>query len=183
MARYRANSGTLTVSVPTDAKVFVNDAATSSAGSNRRYVSRGLSPGRTYTYTVRVEFERDGEMVTETKTAQLSAGDNAELSFDAAASEEQQLADTPVDTKLTLNVPADAKVFLAGNETRLTGSERTYTTKNMTAGQEWPSYKIRVAIEREGQVLDQERTITLTAGENHELAFDFDMDKLASAAR
>jgi uncharacterized protein (TIGR03000 family) len=173
----------LTVSVPAGAKVFVNDAATRSEGPNRRYVSRGLNPGRSYTYTVRVEFERDGQTVTETKTAKLSAGTNAELSFDAAATDEQQIADTPVDTKLTLNVPADAKVFLAGNETRLTGLERTYTTKNLTAGQEWPSYKIRVAIERDGQVLDQERTITLTAGENHKVAFDFDMDKLASAAR
>ena len=183
-AYYRSNSGTLTVTVPADAKVFVNDMATKSEGLNRRYVSRGLVPGRTYTYTVRVEFERDGQQVSETKTAQLLTGSTVELVFDSAASGDiEQVDDTPVDTKLTLNVPANAKVFLAGNLTKMTGLTRTYTTQKLSAGQDWPGYVVRVAIERNGRTVAQERVITLNAGQQHELSFDFDTDKLASAAR
>ncbi len=178
------NSGTLAVTVPADAKVFVNDAETKSEGLNRRYISRGLVSGRTYTYTVRVEFERDGQKVSETKTAKLLTSSTVDLVFDSAASDDtEQVADTPVDTKLTLNVPSDAKVFLAGNLTKMSGPKRTYTTHKLSAGQDWPGYVIRVAIERNGRTIDQERTITLAAGEQHELSFDFDTDKLASAVR
>ena len=80
-------------------------------------------------------------------------------------------------------VAANAQVFLAGNLTKMTGLTRTYTTQKLSAGQDWSGYVVRVAIERNGRTLDQERVITLNAGQQHELSFDFDTDKLASAAR
>jgi len=181
---YRGNSATLSVSVPAEAKVFVNDAATRSLGEQRRYVSRGLLPGRTYTYNVRVEFEKDGQVVSETKSVRLTAGGEANLSFEGSTTgDKDQVADTPAETKLTLNVPADAKVVLAGNATKMTGSTRTFITKKLTSGQKWSDYVVSVTIERDGRPVTEQRTITLTAGEPQELTFTFDTDKVASAAR
>jgi uncharacterized protein (TIGR03000 family) len=57
----------LSVHVPAESKVFVNDLATRSTGSDRRYMSRGLAAGREYTYSVRAEIERDGKLLSETK--------------------------------------------------------------------------------------------------------------------
>ncbi|MEX2115089.1 MAG: TIGR03000 domain-containing protein [Pirellulales bacterium] len=75
------NSATLTVSVPADARIFVNDQATKTTGASRSYVSRNLQPGARYTYRVRAEFTRDGRQVSEVKTVQLSAGQNQSLAF------------------------------------------------------------------------------------------------------
>ncbi len=76
------NSAMLTVSVPADAKVFVNGHATTSTGANRNYISRDLKPGATYTYHVRAEFTREGQPVSEEQTVQLGVGQTRALAFD-----------------------------------------------------------------------------------------------------
>ena len=58
------NSALLSVKVPADAKVFVNDRPTTSTGSDREYISRDLQTGAGYNYTVRAEFVRDGKTVS-----------------------------------------------------------------------------------------------------------------------
>jgi uncharacterized protein (TIGR03000 family) len=75
------NSAVLTVSVPADAKIFVNDRATTSTGANRSYVSRNLQPGASYTYRVRAVFTRDGQPVSEERIVKLAAGQNQSLAF------------------------------------------------------------------------------------------------------
>ena len=62
---YRTGQAFLTVSVPADAKVFVNGMATTSTGTTRQYVSRGLASGYSYSYEIRVEVTRDGRIVEE----------------------------------------------------------------------------------------------------------------------
>src|SRR5260221_409257 len=82
---YYQDAGYLLVSVPADAKVYVNGRATTSIGGDRQYVSRGLENGQRYSYEVRAEVVRDGKTVTETKVAQLTAGSQASLMFSLAA--------------------------------------------------------------------------------------------------
>jgi uncharacterized protein (TIGR03000 family) len=158
------------VIVPTDAQVFVNDRPTTSTGAERSYVSRGLQGGRTYAYQLRVEFVRDGETVVENKLVRLQAGEQIDLTFGAG---EQLASEEEAATELTLHVPAEAKVTLAGAETRQTGESRTYATSALTAGQEWAGYVVRVELERDGQTLVEEKTLSIIGGENYELSFDF----------
>lgn len=84
-----------------------------------------------------------------------------------------------VKTSLTLNVPADAKVTLAGVETKQTGEVRQFTTSTLASGQAWENYTIEIELERDGQVLREERTITLTGGQSQELSIEFDSVQLA----
>jgi uncharacterized protein (TIGR03000 family) len=77
-------------------------------------------------------------------------------------------------TTLKLNVPADAKVTLAGVETKQSGEAREFSTSRLTAGQAWQNYTIHVEVERNGQVLAQDQTITLTGGTTQELSINFD---------
>ncbi len=158
------------VTLPTDAVVFVNDRPTTSTGAERTYVSRGLTGGRTYAYQLRVEFTLDGEKVVENKLVRLHAGDAVELSFGAG---EQLAAEQPADTDVTLHVPAEATVTLAGAATHQTGETRTFATNALTAGQEWDGYVVRVELERDGQTLVEEKTLTVVGGESYELSFDF----------
>lgn len=167
------DSAFLTVSVPSDARVLVNGVVTRSKGEQRRYVSRNLIPGFDYTYEVKAEYTVNGEPVTQTRTIQLQAGRHQELAFNGDAPQ-------TVETALTLHVPEDAKVYLAGNETNGSGPVRTFRTTKLSSGQKWGDYVVRVVINRNGLVRSMEEKISLSGGDQRELSFDFDIDKVAS---
>ena len=171
-AKTSGSSAMLTVRVPQDAKVFVNGSATKSTGTERRYVSRGLKSGESYTYQVKVEVVRDGKTLEEVKEVKLQTGENASLAFD--------LNDADVETTLTVQVPEDAKVTLSGSQTESTGTSRTFTTKNLQSGSTWKDYTVQVSIERDGQTLTKSQTIDLAAGEAKSLNFDFETEAVAS---
>jgi uncharacterized protein (TIGR03000 family) len=81
---------------------------------------------------------------------------------------------------LTLYVPSDAKVYLAGTETRGSGSVRTFRTTKLAGNTEWSQYSVRVTVTRGGEELTKEERITLRGCEQTELTFDFDVDKVAA---
>jgi len=173
-----ADSAVLTVHVPADAKIFVNGLATTSEGAERNYVSRDLRPGFNYTYELRAEFVRDGKPVTETKSVTLTAGQSTKVDFNAET--KTAAAGEPLTTVLKVSVPENAKVFLAGRETDSFGTIREFSTSRLNAGDRWENYTVRVIAEVEGRTETQEKTITLAAGENQELTFDFAAAKVAS---
>lgn len=175
----RAPGATLTVRVPADAKVFVNGLATTSTGTLRRYVSNGLRPGFNYAYQVRAEIVRDGQPISETKTVKLQAGDVSDLEFTMNDSDAESIASEPVRTSLTLHVPADAKVYLSGKETRGFGETRVFSTTKLPIGEHWAHYVVRVEVQRNGQALSQEETVDLSGGETRELTIALDAPQVA----
>jgi uncharacterized protein (TIGR03000 family) len=80
---------------------------------------------------------------------------------------------------LTLHVPADAKVTLAGVETKQAGEVRKFSTSRLTAGQVWDDYKVVVELQRDGQVLREERVIKLTGGQAQDLTVNLDSTQIA----
>jgi uncharacterized protein (TIGR03000 family) len=178
------NSALLSVKVPADAKVFVNDRPTTSTGSDREYISHDLQNGARYNYTVRAEFVRDGKPVVETKSVQLTAGSSAGLDF--SGEKNVQTADS-TDTRTTLKVrlPADAKLFLAGRETKASGELREFSTTRLQTGAEWATYPIRAVVMRDGREQVREETISIKAGDSREVTISFDAlasDKVAETA-
>ncbi len=178
-ARLQDDAAVLTVAVPEGAKVYVNDRLTSSEGMIRQYLSTGLKAGYSYTYVVRVEQTVDGEVLVKSQEVRLRAGAMERLVFDMPASD-VQIAAEKQETKLTLMVPEDAKVTLAGNPTAVEGSTRTFRTQQLAAGQAWENYTIRVSVNRNGREMTKEQTIRLLAGADESLAFQFDDVELAS---
>ena len=138
----------LSVKVPADAKVFVNDRPTTSTGTDREYISRDLQSGARYNYDIRAEFLRDGQTVSEVKTVQLTAGQSVNLDFNGA-SEDLQAANDMGDslTTLTVRLPADAKLYLGGHRDpghrrRSASSRRASCRRRAT----WTTYAIRATI-------------------------------------
>ena len=166
----------LTVTLPEDAKVYVNGKLTKSQGGERHYISRGLTAGNAYTYEVKAVVEREGREIEEVKTVKLHAGDITEI-----AMEVQEIIN-PITT-LKVTVPEDAKVLLSGNETTSTGIVRTFSSKTLAEGKSWKNYTITVVTERDGQPLTLEKTITLKAGDNAHVEFDFDRNEAIADAR
>jgi uncharacterized protein (TIGR03000 family) len=167
-------AGVLKLNVPASAKVFINGNPTKSEGSTRSFVSKGLSPGMRYRYQVRAEMTRDGKVVEQTKYVSLRAGKTAALAFDFGDNK-------AVETSLTLNVPADAKVTLSGNETKAEGPVRRFRTQKIAEGMKWSDYRIEVVVEREGKKLTKHQDVTISGGDQLELTFDFNEVKLADA--
>lgn len=175
----KAGSGMLSVIVPANAKVFVNGRETSSTGTQRQFVSHGLQAGDTYSYRVRVEYQENGKPVVKDKVATLTSGSDIKLSF-AASKPAEMTAEKEVATKLTLNVPANASVKLAGAETKQTGNVREFITTRLPAGQTWADYQIEVEFEQNGRKVARTETITLRGGEPKELTFGTTGPKLAA---
>jgi len=91
-------------------------------------------------------------------------------------------SESAVKTRLTLHVPADAKVTLAGVETKQTGEVRQFTTSKLASGQNWNDYKVVIETTRDGKTLREERTLTLTGGQDQDLAVNFENDSNTQVA-
>jgi len=199
-----SDAAMLTVSVPENATVTVNEHPTTTDGRVRQFMSEGLQAGYVYTYVVKVTYDQDGEQKTDSKEVKLRAGDVQQLSFDAAAddaaaeaseaikdgsSDDTDAADTAaaavadeaVVTVVRLHVPSDAQVTLAGNPTTGQGAVRTFRTKRLKPGQHWNDYTVHVVAHVNGREVSKEKTINVAAGSVNELTFDFAPgDKFAS---
>ena len=68
---------------------------------------------------------------------------------------------------------------LAGRETKASGPVREFSTTKLVSAGQWADYPVRVEIERDGETVVQQRTITLVAGETLEETFDFDALQVA----
>ncbi len=75
------DSGIVTITVPQDAVVFVNDVRTTATGSSRSFVSFGLTAGNEYDYVIRAEVTRNGRKFVETQVVTLTAGERDSVSF------------------------------------------------------------------------------------------------------
>ncbi|TWU51044.1 hypothetical protein Poly51_43380 [Rubripirellula tenax] len=180
-----ADSAILTVAVPGDAVVTVNGHPTTSDGNVRQFMSRGLKEGFVYTYVVDVTYQINGSEKKDSKSIKLRPGDSETVEFDIPKSDEKAENDfanvqDDVITVVKLNVPASAKVSLAGNPTNGAGAVRTFRTKQLKAGEQWTGYTVRVTAEMAGKSVSKERTVDVKAGSLTELTFDFNDDSLAS---
>jgi uncharacterized protein (TIGR03000 family) len=120
--------------------------------------------------------------LVETKRVRVRGGQRADLEFRfEEAQTAQQTSDDAPRTTLILRVPEDAKVTLAGRETKSGGPVREFSTAKLVAAGQWVDYPVRVEIQRDGETLIQKRTITLAAGQTVEETFDFDAPQVAQA--
>jgi uncharacterized protein (TIGR03000 family) len=77
----RTSSCHMVITVPVDARVYINDHRTLAKGAVRQFRSEGLLPGKVYTYRIRAEVQRDGRLHRETKTVDVRAGQTKNLVF------------------------------------------------------------------------------------------------------
>ena len=139
----RSDAVYLTVNVPDGASVSLNGRPTTSTGNRRTYVSRGVTAGNRYKYEIQAKMDQDGTPRIENRVVYARAGEHPEVQFSLdIENEKTQLVDElPANeaekTTLRIHVPADAKVFLAGQATKSTGPVRVFQTSRLADGQRW----------------------------------------------
>jgi uncharacterized protein (TIGR03000 family) len=72
---------TIVVDLPADAKVLIDNEATTSTGSSRVFTSPILNPGKEYHYTLKAEIVRDGKTVKAEKVIAVKAGETTPVTL------------------------------------------------------------------------------------------------------
>jgi uncharacterized protein (TIGR03000 family) len=87
------------VHVPENATVWINGEKTSQRGASREFMSSGLEPGRSYTYTIHAQWKSaNGAPVDLEQRVSVKAGEKRWVDFDAKpATLQEQL--TPVGSR------------------------------------------------------------------------------------
>ncbi len=177
----------LTLVLPEDAKVFINDRLTTTPGAKRSYRSNRLATNREYQYRVKAVLIRDGNEVVRSELVTMKPGLDKTVRFDFAGSSTQTVAkvetDAPVVTKLALKVPANAKVVLCGNQTNRMGTVRTFETESLKPGKVWKGYKVEVEFQRDGKMVKEERLLDMVGGQSYAMAIGVDESKDQVAAK
>ncbi len=83
--------------------------------------------------------------------------------------------------QLTIVVPADAKVFINGHQTRSIGTHREYVSYGLESGLTY-RYEVRAEVVRDGKTVEDTREVFLSAGSREGVAFDFAAKKAVSVA-
>jgi uncharacterized protein (TIGR03000 family) len=91
-----------------------------------------------------------------------------------------------VDTRsnsglLTVYVPVGAKVWINGRLTASTGSQRRYVSYGLVPGYRY-KYEVRAQIRDDDKMLEQSKTVYLTAGANEGVAFAFNKPPASATA-
>ncbi len=154
----------LTLRLPAEAKVYINDQMTRTPGDVRKYVAKNLTPGQEYFYHVKAVIERDGKETVRSEMVSIPAGGAKVVDFDFSNA----------TTTLALNVPEDAQVKLCGKETKAVGKERYFSTERLSEGESWEGYLVEVTIERDGKTYQRQQEIQLVGGGTYQLNFEFD---------
>jgi uncharacterized protein (TIGR03000 family) len=72
----------ITVNLPEDAKLFINDQPTRSTSTERRFASPPLNRDQQHTYPLRAEIMRDGQPVTVTREVAVRGGEETRVRLD-----------------------------------------------------------------------------------------------------
>jgi uncharacterized protein (TIGR03000 family) len=82
---------------------------------------------------------------------------------------------------VTVWVPYDAKVTINGLATRSAGSRRQFVSYGLKPGFSY-KYDIHAEVVRDGKLMEDTHSVTLTAGQNTAVAFGFNTNPAESVA-
>lgn len=76
---------TIFVSLPADAQLTIDDAATTSTSANRVFATPSLENGREYYYTLKAQVTREGKVLTATQRVAVRSGEATRITLDIPA--------------------------------------------------------------------------------------------------
>jgi uncharacterized protein (TIGR03000 family) len=87
----------------------------------------------------------------------------------------------PAPARVTVELPANARLFVNGVACPLTSERRSFQSPDLQPGQEY-SYTLRAELQRNGQTLTRTQRVRVAAGREVRVSFDFSSE-LTSAGR
>lgn len=109
----QANEATIIVHVPEGANLTIDGQPTQARSDRRVFQSPPLQAGKTYTYTLRGEWNRDGQYLTTKKTIEVRAGQPTEVTLNfgnANRANERDDATPPARSGVIPNEESDNQI-------------------------------------------------------------------------
>jgi uncharacterized protein (TIGR03000 family) len=169
------------VSLPAEAKLFVDGEQVPMNTSTRSFQTPALKPGQDYFYTMKVEAVRNGEKIEKSTRVIVRAGETARADFGNLSDAVPVKTTSEAPAKITVQLPADAKLFVDDKLCTLTSDTRTFETPKLETGKKY-GYTLRAEAARDGKTVQAVRKVVMTAGEAVTVKFD-DLGVLRTASR
>lgn len=77
------NVAHITVNLPSDARLWVDDVVCPLTSSTRSFDTPVLQPGQKYYYTLKVEVDRNGQTLSEARRVYVAAGQQVSVDFNS----------------------------------------------------------------------------------------------------
>jgi uncharacterized protein (TIGR03000 family) len=157
MQKVSVNGATVVIKAPTDVRIMVDGQETQRSAVEESFTTPSLEPGRTYQYVFKAEAVRDGKPVTVTKKVTVLAGQQSLADFSDLS------AGAPEVAKVTVRLPAEAKLYVDDVLCPLPSSVRTFETPKLEQGRQY-YYTVRAEVVRDGRTETESRRVVVEAG-------------------
>ena len=173
------------VLLPTDAVLYAESQRLRLTSDRRVFVSPPLQSGQRYEYAFRVEYVRNGETITRSRSVQIQAGTKERLDFsesEFAKKEEPATVPKPDSTAmqpvsyqapsmsvdrrayLKIRIPEGATLEVDGRDSGQTGTLQEFRTPSLPENKDY-SYEVRATWNRDGHPESKTTQIVFRPGE------------------
>lgn len=168
------------VQLPSEAQLYVDGKLSNQSASPRMLVTPQLEAGKDYFYTLKVELTRDGKTLSESREVIVKAGQTSRVDFTNVG--QGQVAEAEGSpAKVTVRLPAEAKLYVDGMLAPMSSPTRTFNTPRLAAGQKY-FYTLKAELDQDGQKRTETRQVVVEAGKQVEVDFQ-GMASLVTAQR
>jgi uncharacterized protein (TIGR03000 family) len=158
------NAAEVVLKAPVGVQLSVEGRAISRSAAVESFRTPELEPGYSYTYTFKAELVRDGQPVAYTKQVKVRAGQVSEADFTKLAAQGKEAA------RVTVKLPADARLYVDDVPCPLTSETRSFDTPDLDAGRAY-YYTLKAEVVREGATQTATRRVVLEAGKQVTVEF------------
>lgn len=157
------DQATVIVTLPADARLYVDGQLMTLTGTVRTFRAPGLRPNAKYTYTIRVEMERNGKKVEDSKTVEIQPGQTTQVLFT------EPTTPTSGTARLDIKIPEGATLTVEGQT--LKSGQQSIQTPALEAGKDYV-YTLKLENDRNGRKETLTRDVNFRAGEVIAVSFD-----------
>lgn len=161
---YLGNAAEVVVKAPAGVQLSVEDRDLPRTSGEQAFRTPELKPGYLYTYNFKARVVRDGKTVSYTKQLRVRAGESATADFTKLAAEGKDSA------RITVKLPADARLYVDGELCPLTSDTRSFTTPELVAGQKY-YYALKAEVVRGGESRTARKRVIVEAGKDVAVEF------------
>jgi uncharacterized protein (TIGR03000 family) len=145
-------------------QLSVEGRALTRSASEETFRTPELEPGYSYTYTFKAQVVRSGKTVAYTKQVKVRAGEISTADFTKLATEGKDTA------RVTVKLPADARLYVDDVLCPLTSATRTFNTPELDAGQRY-YYTLKAEVVRDGGTRSATQRVLVEAGKQVRVEF------------
>ena len=146
------------VRLPDDAKLYANGQLTNLVSGERDFTTPNLEKGRDFQYAMKVEYVRDGKTITDSQAVRVRAGEVSVVNF-----ADQTRVET-VTSKVTVNLPQGAKLFVENQLRELPNGTKEFQTPHLQKGAEY-AYSFRAELLKDGKTIAKTQRVVFKGGD------------------